>query len=142
MGERSKRALLMSPGEVLRLPRRAVAEITAHALDSSPLEACGLLAAERGGRVCKVFATRNAEEGDPAVRYLIDAGDQLKSMREAEASGLEIVGAFHSHVASEAYPSPTDVELAAYPEKISRYETIDRSELQVGEKHCFRRVLD
>lgn len=32
--------------------------------------------------------------------------------------------------------------LAAYPEKVSRYERIDRSELQVGEKHCFRRLLN
>jgi amino-acid N-acetyltransferase len=32
-------------------------------------------------------------------------------------------------------------DLAAYPEKISRYERIDRSELQVGVKHCFRLKL-
>jgi amino-acid N-acetyltransferase len=32
-------------------------------------------------------------------------------------------------------------ELAKYPEKVSRYERIDRSELQVGEKHCFRIAL-
>ena len=32
-------------------------------------------------------------------------------------------------------------ELTGYPEKVSRYERIDRSELQVGEKHCFRRAL-
>jgi amino-acid N-acetyltransferase len=33
-------------------------------------------------------------------------------------------------------------ELPAYPEKVARYERIDRSELQVGEKHCFRRTLN
>lgn len=33
-------------------------------------------------------------------------------------------------------------DLAAYPEKVARYERIDRSELQVGEKHCFRRALN
>ena len=31
--------------------------------------------------------------------------------------------------------------LADYPEKVSRYEKIDRSELQVGEKHCFTKRL-
>ncbi len=31
--------------------------------------------------------------------------------------------------------------LTTYPEKIARYEKIDRSELQVGEKHCFRKAL-
>ena len=29
--------------------------------------------------------------------------------------------------------------LTTYPEKISRYTSIDKSELQVGEKHCFRK---
>lgn len=32
--------------------------------------------------------------------------------------------------------------LNAYPEKVARYEKIDRTELQVGEKHCFRRQLN
>ena len=32
-------------------------------------------------------------------------------------------------------------ELAAYPEKISRYAKVDTSELEVGEKHCFRKKL-
>jgi amino-acid N-acetyltransferase len=32
-------------------------------------------------------------------------------------------------------------DLTSYPEKIARYEKIDRSELQVGEKHCFRKLL-
>jgi amino-acid N-acetyltransferase len=31
--------------------------------------------------------------------------------------------------------------LADYPEKVLRYESVDRSELQVGEKHCFRKKL-
>jgi N-acetylglutamate synthase-like GNAT family acetyltransferase len=31
--------------------------------------------------------------------------------------------------------------LSKYPEKIARYERIDRSELQVGEKHCFTKRL-
>jgi amino-acid N-acetyltransferase len=33
------------------------------------------------------------------------------------------------------------VALSHYPEKISRYAKIDRSELEVGEKHCFMRKL-
>ena len=32
-------------------------------------------------------------------------------------------------------------ELASYPEKIARYEKIDRSEIKVGEKHCFKKQL-
>jgi N-acetylglutamate synthase-like GNAT family acetyltransferase len=33
------------------------------------------------------------------------------------------------------------VALSHYPEKISRYASIDRSEIEVGEKHCFMRKL-
>lgn len=31
--------------------------------------------------------------------------------------------------------------LSSYPEKISRYRAIDQSEIQVGEKHCFRKTF-
>jgi amino-acid N-acetyltransferase len=33
------------------------------------------------------------------------------------------------------------VPLSTYPEKISRYVKVDRSEIEVGEKHCFARRL-
>jgi proteasome lid subunit RPN8/RPN11 len=35
---------------------------------------------------------------------------------ELEEAGMEVVGIVHSHTHSEAYPSPTDLRLAFYPE--------------------------
>lgn len=67
-------------------------------------------------RAERVICMTNAEPGDRSVRYLLDAGEQFKAMRSAEADGLEIIGAFHSHVRSPARPSETDLALAAYPE--------------------------
>jgi len=33
------------------------------------------------------------------------------------------------------------VTLGTYPEKITRYQQVDRTEIEVGEKHCFARQL-
>jgi proteasome lid subunit RPN8/RPN11 len=47
--------------------------------------------------------------------YDIDGRDYLRVDREAQASGMDIVGVMHSHTHTEAYPSPTDVERAVDP---------------------------
>jgi len=39
----------------------------------------------------------------------------LAAMRAAEARGEEIVGVWHSHTHTDAYPSPTDVRQAVDP---------------------------
>ena len=41
--------------------------------------------------------------------------DMLRVMRAAEARGDDIVGVWHSHTHTDAYPSPTDVRLAVDP---------------------------
>ena len=48
--------------------------------------------------------------------YVVEPKAQLKAMTEMDDLGLDLVGIFHSHVATGAYPSRTDVELAAYPD--------------------------
>jgi proteasome lid subunit RPN8/RPN11 len=49
--------------------------------------------------------------------YRIDGRDQLAAMRAAEARGEEVVGCWHSHTHTDAYPSPTDVAQAKwYPD--------------------------
>jgi len=66
----------------------------------------------------RVYPIANIEVEKPSSRYFMDPRGQWKAMRDAETSGLEVIGAFHSHVRSEPYPSATDVELAMYPEWI------------------------
>jgi len=47
--------------------------------------------------------------------YTVNPRDHLKADRDAEERGLEIIGVFHSHTHTEAYPSPTDVAQAPDP---------------------------
>ena len=47
--------------------------------------------------------------------YTVNPRDHLRAERDAEGRGLEIVGVFHSHTHTVAYPSPTDVAQAPDP---------------------------
>jgi proteasome lid subunit RPN8/RPN11 len=92
--------------------------LVAHADAEWPNEACALLAGHDGGgswTVTKVFLVPNA---DPSPSfYFIDAKAQLAAMTEMEDKGWDLVGIFHSHTFTEAYPSQTDVKLAEpYPD--------------------------
>ena len=105
-----------SPPERLILAPWQLAEIVAHARDEYPHEACGLLGG-REGRVERVYALPNAEHSP--VCYMADPEAQLRAMLEIEDRGWEIVAFYHSHPSSPAYPSPTDLEMAFYPEALS-----------------------
>ena len=105
-----------SPLERLIVTPEQVAEIVAHARAECPLEACGLLGGQ-DGRVEKVYPLPNAERSP--VRYLADPEAQFQAMMEIEERGWEIVAIYHSHPASPAYPSATDLEMAFYPEALS-----------------------
>lgn len=85
-----------------------------HCYDGLPLEACGLLAGPPGhdkATVC--YPTNNAAAS--ARVYTVDPLQHLKADRDADARGLEIIGVFHSHTHTDAYPSPTDVAQAPDP---------------------------
>ncbi|HTL83884.1 MAG TPA: M67 family metallopeptidase, partial [Acidimicrobiia bacterium] len=86
--------------------------------DGLPDEACGLLLGpmvdgEATGRVVEARPCRNADAS--ARTYTVDPKDMLGAMRAAEATGVEIVGVWHSHTHTDAYPSPTDVRQAVDP---------------------------
>jgi [CysO sulfur-carrier protein]-S-L-cysteine hydrolase len=87
--------------------------LLAHARAEYPNEACALLAG-RDGSVERVYTLPNAE-ASPTF-YVVEPKAQLRAMTEMDDLGLDLTGIFHSHVATEAYPSRTDVELAAYPD--------------------------
>lgn len=78
-----------------------------------PHEGCGLLVGTPEGVVTSVVPTINVAES--ARIYEIEPRALLRATREADAAGLEIIGVFHSHTHSDAYPSPTDVRQAPDP---------------------------
>ncbi len=50
--------------------------------------------------------------------YVMDPQEQFRVMKEMREAGQELVGIYHSHTGSRAYPSATDVDLAYYPEAV------------------------
>lgn len=98
----------------LRLTRDVYEQMVSHCLDAYPLEGCGLLAATSpDSTVVTCYPTRNIAESSRV--YTVDPGDHLRIDRSAEEAGLQIVGVFHSHTHTPAYPSPTDVSQAPDP---------------------------
>ncbi|HYT26329.1 MAG TPA: M67 family metallopeptidase [Actinomycetota bacterium] len=94
------------------IDRQSYDALVAHARAEYPNEACALLAGN--GRVERVYALPNAE-ASPTF-YVVEPKAQLQAMNEMDDLGWDLVGIFHSHTFTEAYPSRTDVELAAYPD--------------------------
>jgi len=98
---------------MLTLPRKFIDEMIAHALEDAPNECCGIIAGQ-DGRTVKLFRAQNSEASP--YRYNVDPKDLFRIYRECEENGWEFIVIYHSHTASEAYPSATDVRLAFWPE--------------------------
>jgi [CysO sulfur-carrier protein]-S-L-cysteine hydrolase len=100
---------------VLVIRADLVEAMVAHARADHPDEACGVLAGPEGSdRPERHIAMVNAERSPTFYRF--DAQEQLKVWRALEESGEVPVVIYHSHTATEAYPSRTDVGLAAEPD--------------------------
>jgi len=101
---------------MLRLATHAYAEMVAHCWDGLPLEACGLLAGLAPGQDVDATACYPTANAAASARvYTVDPKGFLRADRDAEDRGLTIVGVFHSHTHTAAYPSPTDVAQAPDP---------------------------
>ncbi len=99
---------------MLRLPRDMYMEMVAHCLSGLPDEACGLLVGSYGGdEATHLFPTSNAAAS--AMLYEIDPKEMLRVDRAARELDADIMGVFHSHTHTDAYPSPTDVAQATDP---------------------------
>jgi proteasome lid subunit RPN8/RPN11 len=96
---------------MLSMSRSVHEQMVAHCLTGLPDEGCGLLGGDpETGDVVTCYPTRNAAAS--AKLYTVDPKEHLRADRDAEASGHSIIGVFHSHTHTEAYPSPTDVAQA------------------------------
>jgi proteasome lid subunit RPN8/RPN11 len=99
----------------VRIPRKIYDQLLQHARDDAPNECCGLIGS-RDGEPATAYRARNAEASP--LRYNLDPQDQFRIMTEMEEKGEELSAIYHSHTASPAYPSQTDINLAAYPDAI------------------------
>lgn len=99
----------------MKIARDLIEEILLHAREEAPNECCGMIGGA-DGRARTVYRATNAEASP--LRYSIDAKEQFDLMRRIEDAGEELVGIYHSHTRSPAYPSQTDVNLAGWPDAV------------------------
>jgi proteasome lid subunit RPN8/RPN11 len=100
---------------MFRIEKRYIDDMIAHAREEAPNECCGFLAG-KDGRVLQFYRGTNAEQS--RYRYEVDSDELYRIHRECEERGWEFVGIYHSHPSTEAYPSPTDVRRASWPEAL------------------------
>lgn len=93
--------------------KRQKDEMIEHSRRESPHEACGMLAGKHE-KVERVYQMTNTDKSSET--FFMDPKEQFKVMKETRNLGLKMVGIYHSHPETEAYPSAHDVELAFYPE--------------------------
>jgi [CysO sulfur-carrier protein]-S-L-cysteine hydrolase len=99
---------------VLTITRELRDHIVAHARQDHPDEACGILAGPAGtDRPTRFIPMTNAARSP--TFYEFDSTEQFRVWQEMDDQGEEPVVIYHSHTATEAYPSRTDIGLAAEP---------------------------
>lgn len=97
----------------LVLDQSYIDEMIVHARADAPNECCGIIAG-KDGRPMRLYRAINAEHSP--YRYSVDAKDLLRIHRDADSNGWDFLVIYHSHTHTEAYPSPTDVRLATWPD--------------------------
>ena len=112
--------------------------MVAHARADHPDEACGVIAGPEGSdRPERFIAMLNAERSPTFYRF--DSGEQLKVWRAMEEAGECPIVIYHSHTATEAYPSRTDISYAGEPD--AHYVLVSTRDPEQHELRSYR-ILD
>jgi [CysO sulfur-carrier protein]-S-L-cysteine hydrolase len=110
------------------LPAELRDEMINHARECAPAEACGLLAGVDS--VEELIRIENIDSNP--YRYEMDPSALFRAFRSFDRRGMELLGIYHSHPTTPAYPSPTDIRLAFYPESLYLVVTLqDRNKPEV-----------
>jgi proteasome lid subunit RPN8/RPN11 len=99
---------------VLTLAQETYDAIVAHAKRDHPDEACGVVAGPEGSDRAERFIPMVNAAGSPTF-YEFDSTELLALYKDMDARDEEPVVVYHSHTATEAYPSRTDIGLASEP---------------------------
>ncbi|WP_286131873.1 M67 family metallopeptidase [Mycobacterium sp. IS-1556] len=122
---------------VLVIRADLVDAMVAHARADHPDEACGVIAGPEGSdRPERFIAMVNAERSPTFYRF--DSGEQLKVWRALEDAGEAPVIIYHSHTATEAYPSRTDIAYASEPD--AHYVLVSTRDPEKHEVRSYRIV--
>jgi [CysO sulfur-carrier protein]-S-L-cysteine hydrolase len=112
----------------LRISRKLIDEVVAHARAEAPNECCGMIASENG-RAVAVHRARNTAASP--FRYEMDGMEQYKIQSAIEDAGLELGAIYHSHTRSAPLPSQTDINLAFYPDALYLIVGLEHAEPDV-----------
>ena len=100
----------------MRIPPEIYEGMLEHAREEAPNECCGILGG-RDGDATSIYRATNAEQSP--LRYTLDPNDLFRiTFREIPENDEEMLAIYHSHTASPAFPSQTDINLATYPDSI------------------------
>ena len=105
----------MTDPKELCLSQSHVRTMVEHARREVPNEACGLLAG-KDGWVERVYPVTNADHSP--TTYRLDTEEQYRAFVEMDEYNWEMAGIYHSHTHTRAYPSPTDIKQAHYPDAV------------------------
>ncbi len=113
-------------------------DMVAHARAELPNECCGILSG-KSGRVSKLYQMTNVEASP--FRFSMDPREIAEVDMEAGQNGWDLLAIYHSHTRSEAFPSDTDVRLAAgtvglWPE--IRYILVSLMDADASQVRLFR----
>jgi len=123
---------------VLTISQAILDAIIAHARRDHPHEACGLVVGPAGsGEPVRHIPMENSAHSD--TFYQFDSMEQLRVWKEMDERDEEPVVIYHSHTATPAHPSRTDISLAAEPG--AHYLLVSTREPEVTEVRSFT-ILD
>ena len=122
---------------MLTIGQDLVDAMVAHARADHPDEACGVIAGPAGlDRPQRFIPMVNAARSP--TFYEFDSMDLLRLYREMDARDEEPVVVYHSHTATEAYPSRTDISYASEPN--AHYVLVSTRSPDIEEIRSFRIV--
>jgi len=122
---------------VLKIDQALIDAMIAHARRDHPDEACGVIAGPAGSDRPERFIPMVNAARSPTF-YEFDSMDLLKLYREMDSRNEEPVVVYHSHTATEAYPSRTDISYASEPN--AHYLLVSTREPDTTEVRSFRIV--
>ncbi|MCW2504377.1 MAG: Mov34/MPN/PAD family protein [Actinomycetia bacterium] len=120
---------------MLTIDRATYDAIVAHARADHPDEACGVVAGAAGSDQPTRFIPMVNAERSPTF-YRFDSAEQLKIWREMDDRDEVPVVIYHSHTATEAYPSRTDISFASEPD--AHYVLVSTADPQTESFRSFR----
>jgi [CysO sulfur-carrier protein]-S-L-cysteine hydrolase len=120
---------------VLTISRDLYDKIVEHARKDHPDEACGVIAGQAGSDTPVRFIPMLNAARSPTF-YEFDSMELLRVWNEMDGNDEEAVVIYHSHTATEAYPSRTDISYANEPQ--AHYVLVSTRDEEQAEFRSYR----